>query len=71
MMKLAMPDADISVTTVGQIAVLNGTVEVAGRQRAGPAPGARLLNPGVNVSDPARSSRSACSTGSRPRRRCR
>lgn len=52
MMKLAMPDANITVTTAGQLAVITGTV-------ASPADSAQaerlivgLLNPGVNVSAP-------------------
>ncbi|MDJ0278608.1 type II and III secretion system protein family protein [Sphingomonas sp. 2R-10] len=52
MMKAAMPEADIRVTTVGQIAVINGTI-------ASPADSAQaerlvtsLLNPGVAVGDP-------------------
>ena len=51
-LRQAMPDANISVTNVGQVAVLNGTV-------ASPADAAQAemlvkaaLNPGVNVSDP-------------------
>ncbi|UIJ44547.1 pilus assembly protein N-terminal domain-containing protein [Sphingomonas cannabina] len=52
MMKLAMPDADVKVTTVGQIAVLTGTVaspdDSAEAQRLVTA----LLNPGVNVNSP-------------------
>jgi pilus assembly protein CpaC len=52
MLKAAMPDANISVTHVGQMAVLNGTV-------ASPADAAQaeqivrsLLNPGINTNDP-------------------
>jgi pilus assembly protein CpaC len=52
MMRLAMPDADVKVTTIGQIAVLTGTV-------ASPADSAdaqrlvtTLLNPGVDVNAP-------------------
>ncbi|KQM22969.1 secretion system protein [Sphingomonas sp. Leaf24] len=52
MLKAAMPEADIRVTTVGQLAVLNGTI-------ASPADSAQaerlvvsLLNPGVATSDP-------------------
>lgn len=52
MLKLAMPDADIKVTTTGQIAVLTGTVaspdDSAQAQRLVTA----LLNPGVNATDP-------------------
>ncbi|KQM30648.1 secretion system protein [Sphingomonas sp. Leaf10] len=52
MLKAAMPEADIRVTTVGQLAVLNGTI-------ASPADSAQaerlvltLLNPGVSTADP-------------------
>ena len=52
MLKAAMPEADIRVTTVGQIAVINGTI-------ASPADSAQaerlvtsLLNPGVALGDP-------------------
>jgi pilus assembly protein CpaC len=52
MMKAAMPDADIKVVTVGQIAVLTGTVaapaDVAQAQQIVTA----LLNPGVDVTSP-------------------
>ncbi len=52
MIKAAMPDADIKVITVGQIAVLTGTVaapaDVAQAQQIVTA----LLNPGVDVSSP-------------------
>jgi pilus assembly protein CpaC len=51
-LRAAMPGSDIRVTTVGQIAVLNGTV-------ASPEDGAQaealvrtMLNPGVDVSNP-------------------
>jgi pilus assembly protein CpaC len=53
MMKLAMPDADISVTTVGQIAVLNGIVKSPDDSAQAQRLVTSLLNPGVNVSDPA------------------
>jgi pilus assembly protein CpaC len=50
MMRAAMPDADIKVLTVGQIAVLTGTVaapaDIAQAQQIVTA----LLNPGVDVS---------------------
>ncbi|HVJ01302.1 MAG TPA: type II and III secretion system protein family protein [Sphingomonas sp.] len=52
MLKAAMPEADIKVTTVGQLAVLTGTVaspdDIEQAQRLVTA----LLNPGINVSDP-------------------
>lgn len=51
-LKVAMPDSDITVTTVGQVAVLTGTVgspdDVASANRLV----ASLLNPGVDVSAP-------------------
>jgi pilus assembly protein CpaC len=51
MMKAAMPDADIKVVTVGQLAVLTGTVaapaDVAQAQQIVTA----LLNPGIDVSN--------------------
>lgn len=53
MISAAMPGADIKVTTVGQLAVITGTVaspdDVEQAQRLVTA----ALNPGVNVSDPA------------------
>jgi pilus assembly protein CpaC len=53
MLKLAMPDADIQVTTVGQIAVLNGTVKSPDDSAQAQRLVTSLLNPGVNISDPA------------------
>jgi pilus assembly protein CpaC len=51
MMKAAMPDADIKVITVGQLAILTGTVaapaDVAQAQQIVTA----LLNPGIDVSN--------------------
>lgn len=51
-LKVAMPDSDITVTTVGQVAVLTGTVnspdDVASAHRLV----ASLLNPGIDVSAP-------------------
>jgi len=51
-LKVAMPDSDVTVTTVGQVAVLTGTVgspdDVASAQRLV----ASLLNPGVDVTAP-------------------
>jgi len=52
MMKLAMPDADIRVTTVGQIAVLTGTVATPDDISQAQSLAASLLNPGVDVSAP-------------------
>lgn len=51
MMKLAMPDADVRVTTVGQIAVLTGTVQSPEDSAQAARLVTALLNPGVNVSD--------------------
>jgi pilus assembly protein CpaC len=52
MMAAAMPEADIKVTTVGQLAVITGTVlspqDIEEAQRLVTA----LLNPGVNTSEP-------------------
>ena len=53
MMKLAMPDADVHVATVGQIAVLTGTVQSPVDSAQAERLVTALLNPGVNVSDPA------------------
>lgn len=53
MIKLAMPDSDIQVTTVGQIAVLNGTVKSPDDAAQAQRLVSGLLNPGVNVNDPA------------------
>jgi pilus assembly protein CpaC len=50
MMKLAMPDADIKVTTVGQLAVLTGTVASPTDSQEAQRLAASLLNPGVDVS---------------------
>jgi pilus assembly protein CpaC len=51
MMKAAMPDSDITVTTVGQIAVLNGTVRSPQDSEQAQRLVTGLLNPGVNISD--------------------
>lgn len=51
MMKLAMPDADIHVTTTGQIAVLTGTVAAPEDSAQAERLVTALLNPGVNASD--------------------
>lgn len=53
MMKLAMPDADIRVTTVGQLAVLTGTVASPDDSEQAQRLVLAALNPGVNTSDPA------------------
>ncbi len=52
MMKLAMPDADIRINTVGQIAVLTGTVRTPDDISEAQALAASLLNPGIDVSAP-------------------
>lgn len=52
MMKAAMPDSDITVTTVGQIAVLNGTVRSPQDSEQAQRLVTSLLNPGVKVDDP-------------------
>ena len=53
MMKLAMPEADIHVTTVGQIAVITGTVQSPDDSAQAARLVTALLNPGVNTSDAA------------------
>ncbi len=50
MMKLAMPEADIHITTVGQIAVMNGTVASPADSEQAQRLVTGLLNPGINVS---------------------
>ena len=52
MVKVAMPDADVQVTTVGQIAVINGTVKSPQDSEQAQRLVTGLLNPGVNVNDP-------------------
>lgn len=52
MLKLAMPDADITVTTVGQIAVINGVVASPADSEQAYRLVASLLNPGVDMSSP-------------------
>jgi pilus assembly protein CpaC len=52
MMRLAMPDANISVTTVGQMAVLNGTVASPEDSAQAMSLVRAALNPGVNTSEP-------------------
>lgn len=51
MMKAAMPDADITVTTVGQIAVLNGTVRSPQDSEQAQRLVTSLLNPGMKADD--------------------
>ncbi len=50
MLKLAMPEADIKVTTVGQIAVINGTVASPSDSEQAQRLVTSLLNPGVDTS---------------------
>ena len=52
MIKAAMPDADIRVTTVGQMAVLNGTVASPEDSAQAESLVRSLLNPGVDTSQP-------------------
>ncbi len=51
MLRAAMPDAEITVTTVGQIAVLNGIVKSPQDSEQAQRLVTSLLNPGVNISD--------------------
>jgi pilus assembly protein CpaC len=53
MLKLAMPEADVHVTTVGQLAVLTGTVQSPDDSAQAMRLVTALLNPGINVSDAA------------------
>lgn len=53
MLHAAMPDSEISVTTVGQIAVINGTVKSPQDSEQAQRLVTTLLNPGVNPNDPA------------------
>ena len=52
MMKAAMPESNISITTVGQMAVLNGTVASPEDSAQAESLVRALLNPGVNTSEP-------------------
>lgn len=52
MLKLAMPDADIKVTTIGQIAVLTGTVAAPADIAQAQSLVTAILNPGVDLSSP-------------------
>jgi pilus assembly protein CpaC len=52
MLKAAMPDANIQVTTVGQMAVMNGTVASPEDSAQAEALVRSLLNPGVDTSQP-------------------
>jgi len=52
MLRAAMPDADIKVTTVGQLAVLSGTVAAPADVAQAQQIVAALLNPGVDVTNP-------------------
>ena len=51
MLKAAMPESNISITTVGQMAVLNGTVASPEDSAQAEALVRALLNPGVNTSE--------------------
>lgn len=51
-LKVAMPDSDITVTTVGQVAVLTGTVASPEDAASAHRLVASLLNPGVDVTAP-------------------
>jgi pilus assembly protein CpaC len=52
MLKAAMPEADLHVTTVGQIAVINGTVLSPADSAQAERLVTSLLNPGVAANDP-------------------
>ncbi|MHA3841381.1 type II and III secretion system protein family protein [Sphingomonas aestuarii] len=52
MMRAAMPEADVKVTTVGQLAVLNGVVASPEASAEAERLATMLLNPGVNINDP-------------------
>jgi len=52
MLKLAMPDADIRVTTAGQLAVLTGTVATPDDAAQAELLVKTMLNPGVDVVQP-------------------
>jgi pilus assembly protein CpaC len=52
MLRAAMPESDIKVTTVGQLAVLNGTVASPEDAAQADALVKSVLNPGVDVSQP-------------------
>ncbi len=52
MLKLAMPDADIKATLVGQVAVITGTVNSPADIEEAGALVKAFLNPGIDVTDP-------------------
>ncbi|HZG09067.1 MAG TPA: type II and III secretion system protein family protein [Allosphingosinicella sp.] len=52
-LKAAMPDANITVTHVGQVAVLNGTVQSPADSAQAEMLVRSLLNPGIDPNDPA------------------
>jgi pilus assembly protein CpaC len=52
MLKIAMPDASIRVTTAGQLAVLTGTVASPDDSQQAERLVSAALNPGVNTSEP-------------------
>jgi pilus assembly protein CpaC len=51
-LKAAMPDSNITVTHVGQIAVMNGTVQSPSDSAQAEQLVRTLLNPGINTTDP-------------------
>jgi pilus assembly protein CpaC len=55
MLRTAMPESNITVTHVGQIAVMNGTVPSPADSAQAEMLVRTLLNPGINTSDPAAS----------------
>jgi pilus assembly protein CpaC len=52
MLKAAMPDANISITHVGQIAVMNGTVASPADSAQAEALVRAILNPGIDTTQP-------------------
>ena len=52
MLRVAMPDSDITVTNVGQMAVINGTVASPQDSAQAEALVRTLLNPGIDTSQP-------------------
>lgn len=52
MMRAAMPEADVKVTTVGQLAVLNGVVASPEASAEAERLATALLNPGININEP-------------------
>jgi pilus assembly protein CpaC len=52
MLRAAMPDSDISVTTIGQVAVINGTVASPDDAAQAETLVTSVLNPGIKPGDP-------------------